>query len=157
MVTIGHNSARQTAESVYGSLLALGYELLVDVQRGARTRMPHLRLRVLHVGTRHLQPGRVRGSQTPPVHPGQPQRASGRLEEPREYVVVAKWTPGPNSLEDQIIWAIRLHNLAFACRATTLTSTVPCVVIANRSRAFATPYIRGSGSFVAYATAPIAL
>jgi hypothetical protein len=27
----------KTAESIYGTLLAFGYELMVDVQRGART------------------------------------------------------------------------------------------------------------------------
>jgi hypothetical protein len=41
-------------ESVESRLLPFGHELLVDVQCGARTRVPRLRLRVLHVGASHF-------------------------------------------------------------------------------------------------------
>jgi hypothetical protein len=87
---------------------------LVNVQRGARTRVPHLRLRVLHIGTSHFQPGCVRCSQTSPVHPGQLQGASCGLDEPYEYVVVAERTAGLNSLKNEVMRAVGLHDLVLA-------------------------------------------
>jgi hypothetical protein len=45
---------------------------------------PHLRLRVLDVGTSHLEQGRVRGSQTYPFAQGQLHRSSRRLDEANE-------------------------------------------------------------------------
>jgi len=67
------------------------------------TRVPHLRLRVLHVGTGHLQPGYVRCSQTSPVHEVQSQFPGGWFDEPAENVVVADRFPIFKGLENQVI------------------------------------------------------
>src|SRR5215469_2086569 len=111
--SLGHNWSHlvhQAAESFDRSLLAFGHELLVNVECGARTGVPHLCLCVLHVGASHLQPGRVRCSQASPVDPRQAQPACCGLDKAHEDVVISKWLPRTNALENEIFWTIALNN-----------------------------------------------
>lgn len=67
--------------------------------------------------SRRRRPSSARLRDASPIHPGQLHRASCRLDEPNEYVVVvAKRTAGLNSLEHQVIRTVGLHDLVLANR-----------------------------------------
>ncbi len=78
--------------------------------------MPHLAVHVLGVGACFDHPGCMRGSQATPVDPGQTEFARGRLDVPRQNVVVSHGRARLNGLEHEILRPIRLHHLVMPDR-----------------------------------------
>ena len=91
--------------------LRFGYELRVDVHRGRNARVQHLALHVFGVCACLYYPGRMRSSQATPVDPGQAELARGRLNVPRQNVVVTHRGASLDGLKDEIRRAVRLHDL----------------------------------------------
>ena len=61
-------------------------------------------------------PGRMRGAPATPVDPGQTELARGRLDVPRQNVVVSHGRARLNGLEHEILRPIRLHDLVMSDR-----------------------------------------
>ena len=52
----------------------------------------------------------MRGSQTTPIDPGQAEFARGRLDVPRQNVIVSHGSASLDRLKDEILRAVRLHD-----------------------------------------------
>ena len=72
--------------------------------------MPHLALHVFGVSACLDHPGRMRGPQAPPVDPGQTKFGRGRLDVPRQDVIVTHGSACPDRLKYEILRPVGLHD-----------------------------------------------
>ena len=76
--------------------------------------MPHESLHVLGIRAGLDQPRRPGGPQTLPIHVPESELTCGRLNEPRKYVVVARWAAFLDRLKHRAPRAVCLHHLVFS-------------------------------------------